>query len=141
MALGVFGGLALFFIGLPLAIIILPVLLVLICQPAVMGFIIVVVLVSFCLLHWRAVTVGIRDSGLILRDIGSIIRQKVSRIFPQIISPAYFFSVDGKDSGPHSLMEMRQFRASGILSDETLVVRLGDKEWQPAYMFTEFLPK
>ena len=49
----------------------------------------------------------------------------------------YFFSVDGKDSGPYSLDEMRQFRKSGKLTDETLVIRQGDGEWQPVSMFTE----
>ena len=53
------------------------------------------------------------------------------------VSRSYFFSLDGKDSGPYSLDEMRLFRRSGTVSDETLVVRLGDSEWQPASMFTE----
>jgi hypothetical protein len=56
---------------------------------------------------------------------------------PKPISRSYFFSLDGKDSGPYSLEEMRLFRRSGTVSDETLVVRLGDSEWQPASMFAE----
>jgi len=52
-------------------------------------------------------------------------------------SRPYFFSVDGKNSGPHSLEEMRWFHKSGKLTDETLVIRQGDAEWQPAIMFPE----
>jgi hypothetical protein len=49
----------------------------------------------------------------------------------------YFFSANGKDSGPHSLEEMRRFRKSGRLTDETLVIREGDSNWLPATMFPE----
>jgi GYF domain 2 len=62
---------------------------------------------------------------------------------PQPVAPAppasrpYFFSADGKDSGPHSLDEMRRFHKSGELTDETLVIRQGDADWQPATMFPE----
>src|ERR1017187_5711440 len=56
---------------------------------------------------------------------------------PKPVSRSYFFSLDGKDSGPYSVDEMRLFRRSGTVSDETLVVRLGDSEWQPASVFTE----
>jgi hypothetical protein len=62
---------------------------------------------------------------------------------PQPVAPAppasrpYFFSADGKDSGPHSLDEMRRFHKSGKLTDETLVIRQGDADWQPATMFPE----
>jgi hypothetical protein len=52
-------------------------------------------------------------------------------------APRYYFSSDGVDSGPHSLEEMRRHRQSGRLTDETLVFREGDKEWQPATMFSE----
>lgn len=50
---------------------------------------------------------------------------------------SYFFALDGKDSGPHSLEEMRQFRRSGTLTDETLVIRLGESEWHPVGMVAE----
>jgi len=62
---------------------------------------------------------------------------------PQPVAPTppasrpYFFSADGKDSGPHSLDEMRRFHKSGKLTDETLVIRQGDADWQPATMFPE----
>lgn len=56
---------------------------------------------------------------------------------PPPVSPLYFFSADGEDSDPHSLDEMRRFRQSGKLTDDTLVVRQGDTEWQPASIFTE----
>ncbi len=56
---------------------------------------------------------------------------------PPPVSRPYFFSVDGQDSGPHSLDEMRRFRKSGKLTDETLVIRQGDTDWHPASMFTE----
>ena len=129
IVLGVFGGLALFFIGLPLAIIILPVLIVLLSLPAVQGFIVVVVLISLCLWQWRLITKAVSDFVLKIR---------FKRTKPEpLVSRPYFFSVDGEDSGPHSLEEMRRFRESGSLTDETLVIRLGDKEWQPASMFTE----
>lgn len=52
-------------------------------------------------------------------------------------SRPYFFSADGKDSGSHSLDEMRRFRKSGKLTDETLVIRQGDANWLPASMFPE----
>jgi hypothetical protein len=51
--------------------------------------------------------------------------------------PRYYVSSDGEDSGPHSLEEMRRFRQSGRLTDEALVFREGDKEWQPTSMFSE----
>ena len=57
-------------------------------------------------------------------------------IAPSVSRP-YFFSVDGKDSGPHSLDEMRRFRKSGKLTDETLVIRQGDADWATASMFPE----
>jgi len=49
----------------------------------------------------------------------------------------YFVSIDGKDSGPYSLEEVRQLRKVGKLTDETLVIRQGDSEWQAASMFPE----
>lgn len=52
-------------------------------------------------------------------------------------TPRYYFSSDGVDSGPYSLEEMRRFRQSGRLTDETLVFREGDKERQPTTMFSE----
>ncbi|HEU5070434.1 MAG TPA: DUF4339 domain-containing protein [Verrucomicrobiae bacterium] len=48
---------------------------------------------------------------------------------------SYFYSVDGTDSGPHSLGQMLAFRHSGTIADDTLVVREGDKEWR---MLSEF---
>ena len=54
-----------------------------------------------------------------------------------LASRPYFFSVDGQDLGPHSLDEMRRFYKSGKLTDETLVTRQGDADWQPATMFSE----
>lgn len=57
---------------------------------------------------------------------------------PRPASHSYFFSVDGKDSGPYSLDEMRRFWKSGKVTDETLVIRQGDVQWQPASMFPEF---
>lgn len=56
---------------------------------------------------------------------------------PSPPSRPYFYSADGKHSGPHSLQEMRRFRKSGNLTDETLVIRQGDADWQPATMFPE----
>lgn len=54
-----------------------------------------------------------------------------------VSTPRYYFASDGADSGPHSLDEMRRLRQSGRLTDETLVFREGDKEWQPSSMFSE----
>ena len=56
---------------------------------------------------------------------------------PQPASRPYFVSIDGKDSGPHSLDEVRKLRKVGKLTDETLVIRQGDSEWQAASMFPE----
>lgn len=53
------------------------------------------------------------------------------------VSRPYFFSMDGKDSGPHALNEMRRFYQSGRLTDETLVIQQGSLEWQPASMYPE----
>jgi uncharacterized membrane protein YhaH (DUF805 family) len=56
---------------------------------------------------------------------------------PPSASQSYFLSVDGKDSGPHSLDEMRRLRQAGRLTDDTLVFRQGDQGWQPASKFSE----
>lgn len=59
---------------------------------------------------------------------------------PALPPPAprpYFFCTDGADSGPHSLEQMRLLRRSGNLKHETLVIRHGDTQWQPASMFPE----
>ena len=80
---------------------------------------------------------------VILAGVGFFIwkrKKEQNKTPPPVLQPvsrSYFFSLDGKDSGPYSLDEMRLFRRSGTVSDETLVVRLGESEWQPASMFTE----
>jgi hypothetical protein len=56
---------------------------------------------------------------------------------PKPVQRSYFVSIDGKDSGPHSLDEVRKLRQIGKLTDETLVIRQGDSEWQAASMFPE----
>ena len=56
---------------------------------------------------------------------------------PQPVSRLYYVSIDGKDSGPYSLDEVRQLRKVGKLTDETLVIRQGDSEWQAVSMFPE----
>ena len=56
---------------------------------------------------------------------------------PQPAPRSYFLSIDGKDSGPYSLDEVRKLRQIGKLTDETLVIRQGDSEWQAASMFPE----
>ena len=56
---------------------------------------------------------------------------------PHVDAKKYFFSVGSKDLGPHTLEQMRQFRQAGILTEDTLVCRLGDNDWQPASMFVE----
>ena len=53
------------------------------------------------------------------------------------VTRPYFFSVDGRDSGPHSLDEMRSLRKSGKIGDDTMVIRQGDANWQAASMFSE----
>jgi hypothetical protein len=55
----------------------------------------------------------------------------------QLVARPYYFSANGINSGPHSLDEMRRFRHAGRLTDEILIAREGDKEWQPVSMFPE----
>ena len=55
----------------------------------------------------------------------------------QTHSYSYFYSSEGKDFGPYSLGQMLEFRESGKINYETLVVREGDKEWRILSEFGE----
>lgn len=53
----------------------------------------------------------------------------------------FFRSIDGVNSGPYSLQEMRQFRNEERIDDDTLIFRNGDKEWRPVGQFAEIVSK
>ena len=72
---------------------------------------------------------------------------KVGPLAPPVIPPppnpkpakhaAYFVSLDGRDSGPHSLDDLKRLRQAGSVSEDTLAFREGDSEWRPLSQFAE----
>jgi len=51
----------------------------------------------------------------------------------------YFRSINGTNSGPYTLREMRQFRKNGRIDDGTLIFREGESEWRPVGEFAEIV--
>jgi hypothetical protein len=50
---------------------------------------------------------------------------------------SYFVALDGKQSGPHPMDDLRQRAASGALTPETLVWKQGMAAWTPASQVDE----
>lgn len=98
---------------------------------------------AVCFVMWAvflvgAMTVRAIGKGRRIRE-GIIEKREHPKAKPQARELKYFFSTDGKDYGPHTRDEMRQFLHSNTIDYDTLVIRSDEEQWHVIGHYSEIL--